>query len=219
MRAYAKKRTRHAFTLIELLVVMAVIAILLGLLVPTLGAIRKQVNIVRTEAIITGIAMALDQYKVVQYRYPPDKATEITASPGQLNKSSECLVYYLSGGSIAWKTLTEPPNYPWQNTIFRDPSGDGTLRKAMFTYYPFKDRMLVDSDADKIPELIDPWGGRIIYNAGSTGTSYNQRSAPVHNINKYDLLSAGPDRKLDTTADNVKNWDDQLTDDYATTLQ
>jgi len=209
--AERKPRARCGFTLVELLVVMGVIAILMALLVPTLGSIRKQANVARAQAIIHGVSMALDAYKQAQYVYPPDKATGLNAS---LNKSSECLVYFLSGGSIWWNS-SSPSSYPWRHLLFKDPTGDGTGRRAWTIYYEFKENMLIDDDGDKIPELIGPWQKRFIYNSGSSSDgNYNQFGAPKHHLKKFDLFNRGPDMTAGTD-DDIENWDDSLSDNYA----
>jgi prepilin-type N-terminal cleavage/methylation domain-containing protein len=205
------RNPRHGFTLVELLVVMGVIAILMSLLVPTLHMIRTQTNITRAESIIMGLSTALDQYKQIHYRYPPDKGTGTDAA---LEKSSECLVYYLSGGSIAYNPSSAPDDYPWKHDLYKDSTADGTGRRAWTIYYSFKENMLTDADKDKLPELKDPWDKRFIYNSGSgTDGSFNQYGAPKHNLRKYDLFAAGPDREYGTK-DDIKNWNDSNPDDY-----
>jgi prepilin-type N-terminal cleavage/methylation domain-containing protein len=189
------------FTLVELLVVMAVIAILLTLLVPVISSSREQANIVQTNAIIDGVSMALDSYRQVHNTYPPDQG------PGDADKSSECLVYYLSGGSIAYNPNTQP-DYEWADPLFQDTTGDGSGRMAHTIYYEFKRGQLEDGDNDNVPELVDPWRIRFIYNTGSsTNSTYNQYNAPKHRLRKYDLFSAGPDKEFGTS-DDINNWDD-----------
>jgi len=209
-------RARHstlarAFTLVELLVVMGVIVILMSLLVPTIGAIRRQMNQAKTETIIHGISMALNAYKTTFYTYPPDKATGTHAD---LDLSSECVAYYLSGASIAYNPASPPSGFAWRHELFQD-SGDSG-RKAMDVFYQFKDDMLVDYDKDKIPEIKGPYQKHMIYNSGSsTDGSFNQYGAPRHNIKKFDIFFVGPDQKYGTD-DDVRNWKDKLEDyDYS----
>ena len=55
------------------------------------------------------------------------------------------------------------------------------------------DWLLIVDNADA--ELIDPWQRRLIYNTGSsTNSTYNQNGAAKHNVRRFDILSAGPDR-------------------------
>ncbi len=50
----------------------------------------------------------------------------------------------------------------------------------------------IKTDGNKVP--VDPWG-----------TTYFYRYPGSHNTDRYDLWSAGPDRK-DGTADDIGNW-------------
>lgn len=199
--ANTRRVGRAGFTLIELLVVMGVIALLMALLVPTLGKIREQVNISRVTATIEGISMALEAYKDVHKRYPPDRHP-------QLGKSSQCLIYYLSGGSIFYDPTISPEDYPWTHGLY-DTSGSGAGRRDLMVYYSFNSKLLMNAGGDA-PGLIDPWRHRLIYNSGSSSNgTYNRYTAAKHGERKYDIFSTGPDGVYGTE-DDIVNWRDRL---------
>lgn len=192
-----------AFTLIELMVVISVIVILMTLLVPVLQKLREKNAITETRALVDSLSMALDRYRTVWNVYPPDKTP-------LLDKSSEALVSALSGSSIVWGPST-PATYPWRNNAYYDSSGTG--RATYYVFYDFKDSDLADLDGDKAPELVDHWGKRLVYNAGTTSsdTQTNQYGVPRHGLKKYDLFSAGPNKTFgpDPTtgvSDDVTSW-------------
>ncbi|MCK4624616.1 MAG: type II secretion system protein [Phycisphaerae bacterium] len=65
------KRKGRAFTLVELLVVVAIIALLVSILLPTLGKAKEQTRIVVCKMNLKGLGLAFIQYAVeAQDRYP-----------------------------------------------------------------------------------------------------------------------------------------------------
>jgi len=186
------KRT-GAFTLIELLVVMGVIAILVSLIVPTIGRVRQQAHIAAVQATIDSLSNALEKYKAANHRYPPDKHPSLT-------KSSQCLIYYLSGSTI----YDNSPGYPWTHNLYKVSS-----RATLPVYHDFAPQRLKDF-GDHAPALVDPWLSTIIYNSGSSSnSSYNRYSSAKHGERTYDLFSAGPDAEYGTQ-DDITNWQDTL---------
>jgi prepilin-type N-terminal cleavage/methylation domain-containing protein len=61
---------RRGFTLVEMLVVIAIIAILIGLLVPVYANARKKAKIAASEALMTNLQGALEQYRFSHGMYP-----------------------------------------------------------------------------------------------------------------------------------------------------
>src|SRR6266567_2938788 len=63
---------RLGFTLIELLVVIAIIAVLAALIFPIASVVTRARIRARTQAELTQIETAIEQYKIKQGHYPPD---------------------------------------------------------------------------------------------------------------------------------------------------
>lgn len=65
---------KKAFTLIEVLVVIAIVALLMGILLPTLGRARLQAKVVTVNAELREIGMALEAYSFDNdSKYPPTR--------------------------------------------------------------------------------------------------------------------------------------------------
>ena len=77
--------SRTGFTLIELLIVVAIIALLVAILLPSLGRARRQARIVKAHAELRLIAVALDAYAMDnEEKLPPTRADCSTTVSNQL---------------------------------------------------------------------------------------------------------------------------------------
>jgi prepilin-type N-terminal cleavage/methylation domain-containing protein len=188
-----------AFTMVEMLTVIAIIAILAGILIPTVMKAQKIIKQNATRSEVMSIGMAMTAYFNEWGVYPPDSTPDdasIQSAERNLNPA-ECIVYYLG-------------------KKFR--TSDGYTRNSG-PYYDFDARRLVDDNADGQPVYTDLLGPRegvsyyrfdnnddddgdqtnwhTNYEPDGSAPDYNHHGINVTNINKtkVDIWSAGWDGK------------------------
>ncbi len=90
-----KNKKISGFTLIELLMVIAIIGILAGILIPTVGAVRKQANIAASKAQLSNYVTAITMFKG-EYSYYPFSDAQVNGGK-VVNDLSDDFVETLSG--------------------------------------------------------------------------------------------------------------------------
>jgi len=97
-------KARHGFTLIELLVVIAIIALLIGILLPSLGSARESSRQIKCAAGMRNVAQAVQLYSNA-YRYFPPAYVYATETTGYAWKLSEQEGTDPANGYIHWSYL------------------------------------------------------------------------------------------------------------------
>ena len=116
--------SRNAFTLVELLVVIGIIALLMGILLPALGAARRQAQVTQCLAVQRQIASAAAVHASVHRGYYPlagdldipNTGRPVGGVPGALGDANRMRYSYMyvKDGTIDALTLA-----PWQAAIAR----------------------------------------------------------------------------------------------------
>ena len=129
------KREKTGLTLVELLVVLAIIALLVGVLIPAVTAVKNMAKETKQKAQLTAMEMALLAFKNDHGDYPRS-----TIGAG----ASYCGAQTLAEGLLGWDLLGFHPGSVWRADGLDAADGPGT-------YDPLKTR---DVDNDGIPDTL-----------------------------------------------------------------
>lgn len=132
------ERKKTGLTVVELLIVLGIIAILVGLLVPSLSAVKKMAKETKQKAQLSTIELALAAFKNDYGDYPPSNWT-----PAELT-GDYCGAQKLSEALLGWDLLGFHPNSAWRSDGLDAGGGPGT-------YDPAQTR---DNNGDGVPDTL-----------------------------------------------------------------
>jgi prepilin-type N-terminal cleavage/methylation domain-containing protein len=134
------ERKKTGLTMIELLVVLAIIALLVGLLLPALSVVRNVAKETKEKAQLSTIELALAAFKNDEGDYPPSNWV-LPPAPG----SDYCGAQKLAEALLGWDLLGFHPNSAWRADGLDALGGPGS-------YDPAHAR---DINGDGIPDTFD----------------------------------------------------------------
>src|SRR6266481_9499090 len=218
------KRRHNAFTLIELVVVSGIITVLTGLVLSTVGYVRKKGARARAETEIAAMSAACESYKADNGIYPRDPTA---------NTATDMLNARTDGNPMPSPTPGNPSGatYPPASLVlYRALSGDRNLDRAVNdadknfnidgttlgtpltqlpqVYFTFKPNMLSPADQSQNVQYVrDPFANTYGY---STALQYNSSNGynPTFDWWSTSGVTANPPGSgTDTiTPQWVKNW-------------
>ena len=103
-----KNKKNLGFTLIELLMVIAIIGILAGILIPTVGAVRKQANVAASKAQLSNYVTAITMFKGEYSYYPFSDAQSNNGD--NINSLSDDFIETLSARNNSGDTIATGGN-------------------------------------------------------------------------------------------------------------
>jgi prepilin-type N-terminal cleavage/methylation domain-containing protein len=170
------------FTIIELLVVMAVIIILAGLILSTVGYVENKGARSRAEAEIAAMSATLESYKADNGTYPRDTTTDNVDAHAAIDFSKY-----------------QPASQHLYGQLAADPDFDGVPNTGSTSYMQFKPNQ-VGKDMNGKVYLRDPFGNSYGYS-----TAYQKDPATGYNPT-FDLWSTAGLTSGASDTKWIKNW-------------
>ncbi|MGZ0654217.1 type II secretion system protein [Coraliomargarita sp. W4R53] len=176
------KHTKQGFTLIELLMVIAIIGILAGILIPTVGAVRKQANIAASKSQLSNYVSAIQMFKG-EYSYFPTFGLTPSGESYEVNLNSKSadFIKTLSGRKPNGSALTSSERGTTGNrrSIAFHSFSETELFYDDVTELIDDDRIVDRFNNDDIVIVIDANGNDKVTVPKSTGTGTEQIRASV----------------------------------------
>ncbi len=133
------------FSMVEVVMVVGIVVLLMSLVFVAAGGSRKDANRRATEAQLTRIIGALEDYKRLKGRYPPDGYDfEVKNEEGELIRGAACLYYFLTKEVQVRRKVSGKVR-----TRMVDPLLE--VKKSIELSNPD------DGYADGVYEITDPW--------------------------------------------------------------
>ncbi len=183
---FRRPRLPRGFTLVELLTVIAIIAIFIGILVPTIGVVLRKNRYNRTKTLYTNIAMAFESYKEQYGRYPIFNELSAQAKPWENNPHEIDYTFLFNDDkSLLRQVLMNDANY---QTTASSP-GATNYNRLKIPFLRVDDSLLSREPpgSDEDPLLVDGFGNSDIGVVVHVGTAHEiDKNAFVKGVNDAD---------------------------------
>jgi prepilin-type N-terminal cleavage/methylation domain-containing protein/prepilin-type processing-associated H-X9-DG protein len=158
------KRHVKAFTLIELLVVVAIIALLISILLPSLRQAKERANAVRCGANFRQLGMALHNYVTENRYYPGEHTTASGYSRELIVWPARVRLYAGMNSELWWCPSVEEEQALWKPVYYDGTFGRPPDPRARAYGYELNEHPLLGSDVYfcygynswGVREFIDP---------------------------------------------------------------
>jgi type II secretory pathway pseudopilin PulG len=192
-----------AFTLIELIVVIAIIIVLAGLILSTVGYVQKKGARARAETEIAAISAACESYKADNGIYPRGNAADPSTGTPPFDTDN-----------LDAKTEGNPANYAAASLLlYKVLSGDMNANRQIDagetgkSYFAFKPNMLLPAPPStaNVAAIRDPFGNSYGYSTANQvdpAKGYN----PTFDLWSTAGLTANPVSPDTITPQWIKNW-------------
>lgn len=141
------KNNRKAFTLIELLTVIAIIGILAGIIVPTVGAVRERANVAKTKSMFSQWVGAIELYRQ-EYGYYPNIGSGTDSRTINIASESTAFVSTMQGTN----TTTNPRGVRFfsfsEDSFEQQPDNTFSDTQLADTFNNTNIRIVMDADRD-----------------------------------------------------------------------
>ena len=205
---------KPGFSLIEMLTVIAIIAILVGLLLPALAIARRHARSAATRASMKNLGVALDNYQFDKGVYPlkPGASRQIhTGTPGYFDMKCMPLNTLTDGTEDNAPLITLLKSMKFLNVRQHEIDGAGKLLDHFMTPVIIRFCVLssdpADPDPDKLTEKVYLWSyGFDRKNQVNASTVWDEGAhggAPEYDQEEADNIEASP---ADPNEDDLFTW-------------
>jgi len=163
-KRFIVKRRRQGFTIVELLTVLAVIAILIGLLLPATTMVRRMAHNTRQKSQMTAIALGLEAFRNDFGFYPPSNASPNPTQPAYCG-AQKLAIAMVGLDTMGFNRLS--------TGSLEDMSGPGGDQSAShWDYYTGEDTLALRQDPYVPAETANA------FQLGNSGTTFGLFSSP-----------------------------------------
>jgi len=216
-------KNARGFSLVEMLTVITILVLLIGIIAPSVNNAMKVAKMRKTEAAISMLSTACEQYKMDFEEFPPSEITIADIQMGSVGEGKEIIVLLLTGYAGDGSSSAIPDTGNFDDDDGKTGFGFRTVTRGQ-VYGPYNGAETLNTSETSTPVFKDAFGNDILYyrydeantqyqeshnNTPRPSSTYLEACATVRK--DFLFLSPGPDGVYDASpadADAIKDSDD-----------